>query len=266
MGSSELRALRRRLKRRLRNRQHLTRYCQRLGLLPGLVTYCRLIAYNHRPVSVAMPHSGVPVLIRPDTTDPYIFEEVFLLDEYDFQAGAEPQVIFDIGANVGYTSVYFAEKYPGARIIAVEPQAANAALLKKNTASYPNVTVVQAGVWSRQACLTLVDADANSSDFQLRECEPGEQGIRAVTVDHLMELAGTDHADIVKIDIEGGEKALFADNVDWLGRVDTLIIELHDRFKPGCRDAFLKAAARFGFSGHEMGLNYLARRTAPAST
>jgi FkbM family methyltransferase len=264
MGT-ELRGLRRRLKRRLRNRQRLSKYCQRVGVLPGLVTYFRLVTYEHRMVPVVMRHSGAPVLIRPHTTDPYIFEEVFLLDEYDFQSAAEPRVIFDIGANVGYASVYFAEKYPGARIIAVEPEASNADLLKKNTAAYPNVTVVQAGIWNRQARLTLVDADAKSSDFQLRECAPGEDGIEAVTVDHLMELAGTDHADIVKIDIEGGEKELFADNVDWLGRVDTLIIELHDRFKPGCKDAFLQAAARFGFSGHEIGLNYIARRMAPGA-
>ncbi|MGD8842654.1 MAG: FkbM family methyltransferase [Gammaproteobacteria bacterium] len=257
-----MRELRRRLKRRIRNRQRVSRYCRHLGLLPGLAAYLRLVAYNTRTVPVALPGSGATVLIRPDTTDPFIFEEVFLLDEYSFDIPVEPRLILDIGANVGYASVFFAEKYPAARIIAVEPETSNIRQLKMNTAGYPNVRVVEAGIWNRNACLTLVDADAKSSDFQLRECLPGEEGIKAVTVEHLMELAGTDHADIVKIDIEGGEKELFARNVDWLGKVDTLVIELHDRFKPGCKDIFLQAASRFGFSGREIGLNYIARRAA----
>jgi FkbM family methyltransferase len=259
---SEMRELRRRLKRRFRNRQRLSLYCRRLGLLPGLAAYFRLVFYNTRPVPVRLPGSGTTVLIRPDTTDPFIFEEVFLLDEYSFDTPAEPRLILDIGANVGYASVYFAEKYPSARIIAVEPETSNIRQLKANTAGHPNVRVVEAGIWNRNACLTLVDPGARSSDFQLRECRPGEQGTEAVTVEHLMELAGSDHADIVKIDIEGGEKELFSENVDWLGKVDTLVIELHDRFKPGCKDTFLEATARFGFSGREIGLNYIARRSA----
>lgn len=88
-----------------------------------------------------MPHFQAPLMVRPDATDPFIFEEVFILDGYDFRTGNEPQLIFDIGASVGYASIYFAEKYPAARIIAVEPEASNIELLRKNTAAYSNVTV-----------------------------------------------------------------------------------------------------------------------------
>ena len=252
--------LRRRLKRRLRNRQSVSRYCRRLGPLSGLMTYLRLVAYHRRAVPVAIPGLRGAILVRPDTTDPFIFEEVFILDEYDFETAAHPEVIFDIGANVGYAAVYFAQRYPEARIIAVEPEKSNLECLKRNTAAYPNITIVEAGIWGKRTRLTLVDPDAKSSDFQLRESRPGEDGIEALTVDNLLELANTDHVDIVKIDIEGGEKELFAENVDWLARVGTLIIELHDRFKPGCKETFLDAVSRYGFSGHEMGLNYIVRR------
>jgi FkbM family methyltransferase len=256
----EVREIRRRLKRRLRNRQSVSRYCQRLGLIHGITTYWRLVTYKTRVVPIIVPLLPTPVLVRPDTTDPFIFEEVFLLDEYDFTTTHDPKLIMDIGANVGYASVYFAQRYPRALIIAVEPETSNIEWLRKNTGSFPNVKVVEAGIWSRRARLALVDADAKSSDFQLRECSADEDGIEAVTVDELFELAQSNHADIIKIDIEGGEKELFAENTDWLDKVDTIAIELHDRFKAGCKETFLQATSRYGFSGQEIGLNYIARR------
>ena len=258
----EVREVRRRLKRRLRNRQSVYRYCQQLGLIRGITAYWRLVTYKTRIVPIKVSRLSAPILVRPDTTDPFIFEEVFLLDEYDFTTTHEPKLIMDIGANVGYTSVYFAHRYPRAHIIAVEPATSNIEWLRKNTGSYPNVRVVEAGIWSHRARLTLVDANAKSSDFQLRECGADEDGIEAVTVNELLELAQSDYADIVKIDIEGGEKELFAENTDWLDKVDTIAIELHDRFKAGCKETFLRAASRHGFSGREIGLNYIARRQA----
>jgi FkbM family methyltransferase len=258
--SSRIRELRRRLKRRLRNRQGVARYIQRLGLGNGFMAYARLVLHDSAMVRIAMPGSGGPVLVRPDTSDPFIFEEVFILDEYDFPVRGEPQVIFDIGANVGYTARYFAERYPQARIIAVEPDASNVTLLRENTADYPNITVVAAGIWSRPSHLALVNVGAKTSDFQFREAEAGAGTIEAVTVDDLLKLAEADHVDILKIDIEGGEKELFSENVEWLDKVGTLIIELHDRFRPGCKEAFLEAVSRYDFKGYEMGLNYIVSR------
>lgn len=258
--SSRIRELRRRLKRRLRNRQGVARYIQRLGLGNGLMAYARLVLHDRAMVRIAMPGSGGPVLVRPDTSDPFIFEEVFILDEYDFPVGGEPRVIFDIGANVGYTARYFAERYPQARIIAVEPDASNVTLLRKNTAGCANITVVAAGIWSRPSHLALVNVGAKTSDFQFREAEAGAGTIEAVTVDDLLKLAEADHVDILKIDIEGGEKELFSENVEWLDKVGTLIIELHDRFRPGCKEAFLEAVSRYDFKGYEMGLNYIVSR------
>ena len=51
---------------------------------------------------------------------------------------------------------------------------------------------------------------------------------------------------MLKIDIEGAEKELFADdNVQkWLPRVNVIAIELHDRMKHGCSYAFFKAISK----------------------
>jgi len=73
------------------------------------------------------------------------FEKIFLDREYDLSfLNLDPKVIIDGGSNVGYASVFFANRYPDARIISVEPEASNFRLLVKNTRSYPNVTRIRA--------------------------------------------------------------------------------------------------------------------------
>jgi hypothetical protein len=44
--------------------------------------------------------------------------------------------------------------------------------------------------------------------------------------------------DILKIDIEGAEKEVFEDSSLWIDKVDSLIVELHERMKPGCNRTF----------------------------
>ena len=53
---------------------------------------------------------------------------------------------------------------------------------------------------------------------------------------------------LIKLDIEGAEKEIFdAGDLDWMNITHAIMIELHDRFRPGCEAAFLNAARRFGF-------------------
>ncbi len=53
---------------------------------------------------------------------------------------SSPETIVDAGANIGVTSIYFANRYPGAKIFAVEAEASNFAMLVKNTQAYPSIT------------------------------------------------------------------------------------------------------------------------------
>jgi hypothetical protein len=57
-----------------------------------------------------------------------------------------------------------------------------------------------------------------------------------------------ENIDLLKLDIEGAEREIFgASDLDWMARTNAIIIELHDRFRPGCEAAFFSAARRFGF-------------------
>jgi hypothetical protein len=54
----------------------------------------------------------------------------------------------------------------------------------------------------------------------------------------LLAIADIQHIDILKIDIESAELELFKSRSEyWLDRVDMIIIETHDRFRPGSETA-----------------------------
>jgi len=68
---------------------------------------------------------------------------------------------------------------------------------------------------------------------------------------------------ILKIDIEGAEKELFKANYKkWIDKVDVLIIELHDRFKPGCSATFYPVIESYDFVQYASGANLVYIRKA----
>ena len=66
--------------------------------------------------------------------------------EYDCSFAADPKVIIDGGANIGTASIFNANRYPGARIYAIEPDPSNFDMLQKNTRNYLSVSGERCGM------------------------------------------------------------------------------------------------------------------------
>lgn len=189
--------------------------------------------------------------VRLNSSDLSTFSKIFLSREYEIPLAKEPKVILDAGANVGYASAFFALQFPSAKIIAIEPEAANFQLLKQNTAAFPNVTALQAAIWPTSGRVDLLDPGKGSWAFEAADAghQPANArslgSVRAVTVAELMADFNLPQVDILKVDIEGGEKALFAGTPEWLKKVGVVMIELHDHRQPGCSTNFFNATRDF---------------------
>lgn len=189
-----------------------------------------------------------------DAGDSAVFNEVMLRREYDITLGFIPETIIDGGAHIGLTSVFFANKYPGAQIIAIEPGKVNYELAVKNTAPYSNIQLFLAALWSSETTLGVIDRGLGSHAIAVTASNHGD--IRAVTIRGIMEQQNWRWIDILKLDIEGAEKELFAHGAgDWLPKVRVLIIELHDRFVHGSSKAVFSALAPYNFSCRVAGFN-----------
>jgi FkbM family methyltransferase len=199
--------------------------------------------YSGRPeASVYLPRHKTHFHLRPGTSDPAVFESFFVRRPYSLPPKLDPKLIIDGGANIGCASLFFARKYSGATVLAVEPIPENARLCARNTAHCPNVQVIEGALWPRAAWLGIESPDANTDAFRVVETVQQQPGsLRAFTIPALMEMAKAERIDILKLDIEGAERELFAENADWITRVGVLIIELHDRFRPGCARELYRA-------------------------
>ncbi|MEI6212822.1 MAG: FkbM family methyltransferase [Desulfuromonadales bacterium] len=150
------------------------------------------------------------------------------------RSGRTPLIV-DAGANIGASSVYFALKFPDARIIAVEPGAENHCLLAMNSAGL-NVDPRLAALASKTGTVSVIDVGAGFWGLRTAVSSGDNLGVTvpACTVNDIYAEQGSDFFPyIVKIDIEGGEKDLFSQNTEWISRTPCIIIELHDWMLPG---------------------------------
>lgn len=193
-----------------------------------------------------------PLFLRVPSSDVASFGQIFLNHDYDFDITRPPKTIIDAGANIGLASVYFANKFPDTKIIAIEPEESNFEILRKNVAPYSNIICVCGALWHQDSRINLVDPGLGKWGFMTQAQENVEKNygeiiheVRGITVGTIMKEYGIEHIDILKIDIEGAELEVFSDSSSWIENVDALIVELHERMKPGCTHSFYSGSKGF---------------------
>jgi FkbM family methyltransferase len=194
--------------------------------------------------------SGVPdkVAVRMASSDMWEFSHLLGRNGISFSLPFEPEYIIDAGANVGYSALRFKLDHPAARVVGLEPEPGNARQFQMNCRSYPDIALEQAALWPTSTRLRITNPSGGDNAYQVSEDERGD--ILALTVTEVMERHGFPRVDVLKIDIEGSERALFSSNTEWLDRVRMIVIETHDRFVPGCTEALEAAVCpRFEFRG-----------------
>ncbi len=228
---------------------------QSLGLIDGIKFYLQKKFKSTKPLKLSqLKH---PILFRKTKVDFQIFMQIFVSKEYDLKLSFTPQVIFDLGANVGYASTFFANKYPNAKIWALEPESNNFLLAQKNLSNYGNVSLIKGAVWSEQVDIHVVDKSLGEAAFMI-ELGGGENTVRAYTISELLELSGQEYIDILKIDIEGAEKEIFEIGFEkWIERTRMIIVETHDRYKDGTSKALFSAISKYNFALDISGENLL---------
>jgi FkbM family methyltransferase len=177
-------------------------------------------------VLAEVPGSAYVANLRLKGDDMAIYRRVFIDKVYDSAALPErASVIVDLGAHIGLASLFLAARYPDATIIALEPNKAHYGLLRQNLARVgPRAVALQAALWSEDRLLHMGSGEHLGSG----EVDPSGGG-EATIVDgwsmaRLMRECRLERVHILKIDIDGSEKALFQGDTSWLDHVDTLVI------------------------------------------
>jgi FkbM family methyltransferase len=201
-------------------------------------------------MSVFLKKVGRRVCLRNGTTDLKCLEKVFVYNEYTVPFELSPRVIVDAGANIGMATLYFAHRYPEARIIAIEPEQGNFEMLRRNCGNLANAVLIQGAIWPTKCSLTIENSAVDSWEFRVSERSSvgGGDEVSAITIPDILDLIGAKRIDLLKVDIEGSELQLFSSSAEeWIDSVQVITIELHDRFCAGCAKAFYSVLAKRKF-------------------
>lgn len=215
----------------------------------GFVSMLRLVAIRltgtrEKVYTLRIPGYAHPVCIRGGTSsDAIALYETLVTGEYCLTTTLDSSVfIIDCGANVGMASLYFLNKYPEARVVAVEPDDSNLEVLRMNLAPYGNrTTIVHGAVWKNDGRLAL---QAGRQEWVTRVRDDQSGSVEAFALPSLMP-PGTGSVDLLKVDIEGSELEVFGPEArQWLPRVRNIAIELHGE---DCKDRFFDALKGFRY-------------------
>src|SRR6266704_817384 len=115
-------------------------------------------------------HDALPIFVRAGTSDKPAFEQVFVFEDYDTSfIRLRPELIIDAGANAGFATRFLAQRYPSARIVAIEPEASNFELLVRNTRHLDAVAPIRAALWNRSASLRIENPRDDKWAFRIQQ-------------------------------------------------------------------------------------------------
>lgn len=188
-----------------------------------------------------------PVKCRIPGSDQKVLGTIFVDRDCDIPLPKPPRLIIDGGANIGYSSVLLANKYPDALILAVEPEPHNLEMARANCSAYPNIRILEGGIWYSDSYLVIENPEAESWEFVVKEVAAGTPGaMRAYSIPTLLKMSGLEKIDLLKLDIEGAEEAVFsAPDTTWLAHVDHIVVETHG---DGAMQAVQNALAGYHFT------------------
>ena len=175
------------------------------------------------PITLQL-RSGLSIRIRSGSTTDYgVAFDVFWRGCYQSpEPVSKVRNIVDLGANVGYSCLFWCKEYPEARVTAFEPHPRHLSAIAGHLSANhyaDRVKVVEAAAGVAEASAYLTDAGSSSA------ITGSTAGFAIPVVDVFQTLGGT--IDILKIDIEGGEYGLLGDERFGSVRARTVVVEWH---------------------------------------
>ena len=174
-----------------------------------------LYIYKKMGPRTARLWGGGKIYLR-NYSDVQILLEIF---ENSYAVTTFYPTVADIGANIGMFSIFYARRFPDAKIDAFEPEPNNFKVLLQNTSPYKNITCHNIGIGSESKKMTLFLDKKNLGRHSLRQGWARHTESVVVAVEPLV---GT--FDLIKMDTEGAEY----DILKTIPKCKKLVMEIHE--------------------------------------
>ncbi|MCI0448529.1 MAG: FkbM family methyltransferase [Chlorobi bacterium] len=180
--------------------------------------------------------NGLKLSVNRNSGDLTTLFEIFVNSDYNFKG--DPKISFnilDIGANVGYFSLYIAKRFPKSSIFCFEPftetygrltdnlmrnNSANIKAYRLAVSDFNGTSQFYSLDWA--GCNTLIKGKFDEGHYKTTNVE-------CISFDDIFKLTGVNEFMFGKIDCEGSEYQIFLNSRDESIRsVRNYIIEVHN--------------------------------------
>jgi FkbM family methyltransferase len=139
----------------------------------------------------------------------YIVDEIFFQQCYDYNWSQSPDLIIDVGANIGLFMIRAKQLYPSATIICYEPAADNFAALQRviYENNIENVSAVCAAFAAHRGTSVLYQHPKNMGGHSTVHAHSGTSTVVPTeTVEDALMRASSAKVVVIKLDCEGAER------------------------------------------------------------
>ena len=153
---------------------------------------------------------GQKIHYRPGTSDGAMIYDTLMKSQYYVPTALEPQVILDIGSNIGGSIIYFRHQFPSARIYGFEPHPETFQVLQRNVSNLPSVSVFNFGLGNSDRELAIPFQNGDFKSFRTTQPSTSPPDVPLVqckvrNVATVLSELGIGKVDLIKIDCEGAE-------------------------------------------------------------
>ncbi len=145
-------------------------------------------------------------------------------------------IILDIGANIGATSIFFALNYPNSTIFSFEPVSETYDILLKNTKLFNNIFCKKYAVTNntgeQQIYIDQERLGRSSLIEKHRNMDISySEKTKTINLNNFIDENNISKIDILKIDCEGSEVEILDSIKNYLSKISLIYIEIHGENK-----------------------------------
>jgi FkbM family methyltransferase len=183
---------------------------------------------------VAEFRNGIKCIIR-NRSDTIVFLENFFLDSYDRVEGfmiKENDTVIDIGAHIGYFTIYAAKKAKKGKVISFEPSKESFKVLKNNLKinNIQNVNIENIGVRNESGnSILYVDRDNEIGNSMFsNDKNLIKENVQVTSITEIIKKYNVKSIDLLKLDCEGAEYEIILKlPINILNKIKRISIEVH---------------------------------------
>lgn len=184
--------------------------------------------------------------LRPEKNDPFIFKEVFIDNCYQVAPSIAGQTVIDVGAHIGTFSL-LALKRGAKKVIAIEPDPDSFMILTKHLTNFSNIVFYNKALWKNNTDELNLCSPSENLPTHFRALEENAKKTyrvcrkaKPITLAQIIAEQQLEKIDLLKIDIEGGEKEVFSSlPPELFAKIDCIVGEWHGHETPNLLEKFL---------------------------